>query len=199
MTTDVGDPVETLNGAEIIAFADAARWESWLADHHERESGVWIKVAKKGSGLASVTITEALDVALCYGWIDSQRKGCDDDHYLQRYTPRRPGSAWSQVNVEKVEALIAAGRMREPGLAAIRAAKADGRWDAAYPRQRDATVPDDLAAALARDERARAAFDVLDRTAQYLLFLRLVKAKTPRNRAVQLERIIAELSTPDEP
>src|SRR5687768_5404762 len=115
MTTDVRDPVETLNGADIIAFADAARWEAWLARNHERQSGVWIKIAKKGSGQTSVTITEALDVALCYGWIDSQRKGYDDDHYIQRYSPRRSTSSWSQVNVEKVEALIAAGRIREPG------------------------------------------------------------------------------------
>lgn len=186
--------METLNGADIIAFDDAAQWESWLADHHERQAGVWVKIAKKGSGKVSVTLAEALDVALCYGWIDSQRKTYDQDHYLQRYSPRRPNSSWSQVNVDKVEALIAAGRMREPGFAAILAAKADGRWDAAYQSQRNATIPEDLAAALARDERARDSFDHLDRTHQYALFLRLMKAKTPGDRAVQLERIIASLS-----
>jgi uncharacterized protein YdeI (YjbR/CyaY-like superfamily) len=111
--------METLNGADIIAFADAAQWESWLAEHHERTVGVWVKVAKKGSGIPSVTITEALDVALCYGWIDSQRKTYDDNYYLQRYSPRRPNSPWSQINLGKVEALIAAGRMRESGFAAI--------------------------------------------------------------------------------
>jgi uncharacterized protein YdeI (YjbR/CyaY-like superfamily) len=153
-----------------------------------------LKIAKQGSGKTSVTIAEALDVALCYGWIDSRRRAYDDDHYLQRYSPRRPGSAWSQVNVAKVEALIAAGRMREPGLATIAAAKADGRWDAAYESQRNAAVPDDLAAALARDERARERFERLDRTDQYALFLRLMKARTPANRAVQLERIIESLS-----
>jgi uncharacterized protein YdeI (YjbR/CyaY-like superfamily) len=198
-TTYVGDPMETLNGADILAFADAAQWESWLADHHEVQAGVWIKIAKKGSGRTSVTITEALDVALCFGWIDSQRKGYDDDHYIQRYSPRRSTSSWSQVNVEKVEALIAAGRMREPGLAAIRAAKADGRWDAAYERQRDATIPDDLAAALADDDRARASFELLDRTDQYALFLRLMKARTPATRSVQLERIVEALAAPHEP
>jgi uncharacterized protein YdeI (YjbR/CyaY-like superfamily) len=183
-----------LDDAEIIAFAHAAQWESWLADHHERENGVWLKIAKKGSGKTSVTIAEALDVALCYGWIDSQRRAYDADHYVQRYSPRRPGSAWSQVNVDKVEALMAAGRMREPGLAAIRAAQADGRWDAAYPRQRGATVPPDLAAALARDERARARFERLDKTHQYALFLRLMKARTAAGRAAQLEQIVASLS-----
>jgi uncharacterized protein YdeI (YjbR/CyaY-like superfamily) len=113
----------TLNGADIIAFADAAEWESWLAEHHELRAGVWVKIAKKGSGTTSVTISEALDVALCYGWIDSQRKTYDDDHYLQRYSPRRRNSSWSQINIAKAEALIAAGRMREPGFAAIRAAE----------------------------------------------------------------------------
>ncbi|ONI92683.1 OmdA domain containing protein [Saccharothrix sp. ALI-22-I] len=185
--------METLDGAEVIAFADAAEWESWLAEHHELTAGVWVEIAKKGSGRTSVTITEALDVALCYGWIDSRRKGFDDHHYLQRYSPRRPGSSWSRVNVEKVEALVAAGRMREPGLAAVRAAQADGRWDAAYQSQRDATVPPDLAEALANDERARERFELLDRTRQYALFLRLMKAKTPSARAVQLGRIVGEL------
>lgn len=125
--------MEAPDGADVIAFAGAAQWESWLADHHERKTSVWAKIAKKSSGKTSVTPAEALDVALCYGWIDSQRKTYDEDHYLQRYSPRRPKSSWSQINVDKVEALIAAGRMREPGFAAILAAKADGRWDAAYP------------------------------------------------------------------
>jgi uncharacterized protein YdeI (YjbR/CyaY-like superfamily) len=123
--------LEALNREDVIAFADAARWEFWLADHHDRKTGVWVKIAKKGSGRTSVTLAEALDVALCYGWIDSQRKPYDDDHYLQRYSPRRRKSPWSRINADKAEALIAAGRMREPGLAAILAAKADGRWDAA--------------------------------------------------------------------
>lgn len=124
--------METLGSEAVVAFANAARWESWLADHHGRETGVWVKIAKKGSGEASVTLAEALDAALCYGWIDSQRKAHDDGHYLQRYSPRRPNSCWSRVNVEKAEALTAAGRMRDPGLAAILSAKADGRWNAAY-------------------------------------------------------------------
>ena len=124
--------MEAINGEDVIAFADPAQWESWLADNHERRTGVWVKIAKKRSGRTSVTLGEALDAALCYGWIDSQRKACDEDHYLQRYSRRRPNSPWSRINAGKVEALIAAGRMREPGLAAILAAKADGRWDAAY-------------------------------------------------------------------
>ncbi|MEV1119389.1 YdeI/OmpD-associated family protein [Actinosynnema sp. NPDC049800] len=186
--------MNALTDTRALDFADAAEWESWLARHHGTSDGVWLKIAKKGSGRTSVTIAEALDVALCFGWIDSHRKGLDAEHYLQRYSPRRPGSSWSRVNVEKVEALIAAGRVREPGFAAIEAAKADGRWDAAYERQRDATVPPDLAEALAGDERAREGFERLDRTRQYALFLRLMKARTPAARAVQLRRIVAELA-----
>ena len=188
--------MEALDGADIVAFADAAGWEAWLADHHERTACVWVKIAKKRSGRASVTPAEALDVALCHGWIDSQRKPYDHDHYRQRYSPRRPDSSWSQVNVAKAEALVAAGRMRRPGHAAIRAAKADGRWDAAYPSQREATVPSDLAAALAHDERARDRFERLGRTQRYALLLRLMKARTPGNRAVQLRRIVESLSQP---
>jgi uncharacterized protein YdeI (YjbR/CyaY-like superfamily) len=186
--------METLNGADIMAFADAAQWESWLAGNHDLTTGVWIKIAKKNSGRTSVTITEALDVALCYGWIDSHRRGYDEHYYLQRYSPRRARSSWSQVNVDKVEALISAGRMREPGFAAIEAAKADGRWDAAYASQRTATMPDDLAAELAANKQARQRFDDLGRTQQYALFLRLMKAKTPDSRAVELKRIIASLT-----
>jgi uncharacterized protein YdeI (YjbR/CyaY-like superfamily) len=127
--------MEALEREDIIAFADAAAWEAWLAEHHERESGVWLKIAKKSSGKTSVTVAEALDVALCYGWIDSQRKPYDEDHYLQRYSARRRKSPWSRINVDKAEALVAAGRMRDPGLAAIQAAKADGRWDAARSKE----------------------------------------------------------------
>jgi uncharacterized protein YdeI (YjbR/CyaY-like superfamily) len=112
---------------EIMEFADAAQWESWLASHHET-ADVWMKIAKKGSSHRTITIGEALDVALCYGWIDSHRKACDDDYYLQRYSPRRRHSPWSRLNTEKVAALTAAGRMREPGLAEVRKAKETGRW-----------------------------------------------------------------------
>jgi uncharacterized protein YdeI (YjbR/CyaY-like superfamily) len=186
--------METFNGTDIVAFADAAQWESWLAERHERSAGVWLKIAKKNSGRTSVTITEALDVALCYGWIDSHRRSHDEDHYLQRYSPRRAKSAWSRVNVDKAEALVAAGRMRPPGLAAIAAAQTDGRWDAAYESQRNATIPADLADALAADTRARDRFDLLARTEQYALFLRLMKARTPAGRATRLHEIMASLT-----
>ncbi|WP_313896668.1 YdeI/OmpD-associated family protein [Streptomyces sp. GC420] len=185
--------MESLNGLEIACFADGAQLEAWLAEHHGRAPGVWVKIAKKSSGLPSVTPGEVIDVALCYGWIDGQRKACDATHYLQRITPRRRRSHWSQVNVGKVQALLAAGRMRAPGLAQVRAAQADGRWEAAYASQRDAMVPSDLAAALEADPAAGERFRGLGRTAQYSLILRLLRARTPDNRATQLRRALASL------
>jgi uncharacterized protein YdeI (YjbR/CyaY-like superfamily) len=152
---------------EIIDCAAAADRESWLAAQHAAREGVWLKIAKKGSGRQSVTPAEATEVALCYGWIDSHRKSGDGEYFLQKYSPRRPGSSWSRINAERAAALIAAGRMRAPGLAQIEAAKADGRWEAAYEPQRTAAVPADLAAALACDERARAFFESLGRTDRY--------------------------------
>lgn len=130
--------MEALNGVEVIGFDDIAQWESWLADHHDLQAGVWMKNAKLRSGKASIPHSDALDVCLCYGWIDSQRKAYDETYYLQKFTPRRPKSQWSKINVGRVEALIAAGRMRAPGLAEVSAAKADGRWDAARASQKSA-------------------------------------------------------------
>ncbi|WP_137994865.1 YdeI/OmpD-associated family protein [Streptomyces vilmorinianum] len=177
-----------------MTATDTEELESWLEAHHADAPGVWLKVAKKGSGVPSLTNPEILDCMLCFGWIDGQRRAGDGEHYLQKYTPRRPRSLWSQVNVRKVEALTAAGRMREPGLAEVRAAQADGRWAAAYPSQAEATVPDDLAAALAADERARAFYEGLGKTDQYLVILRLWQARTPKNRAERLERMIGKLA-----
>jgi uncharacterized protein YdeI (YjbR/CyaY-like superfamily) len=179
---------------ETIACDNAAEWEHWLADHHTLQAGVWLKLAKKGSGLVSISNDEALDVALCYGWINGQRKPLDGNHYLQKYTPRRSQSTWSKVNVDKAEALIAAGRMREPGMAEIAAAKADGRWEAAYEPASTATVPPDLAAALERDEPARRRYESLGRSDRYLVILRLQTARTPETRAVRLRRMIATLA-----
>jgi uncharacterized protein YdeI (YjbR/CyaY-like superfamily) len=128
----------------IMPFASREAWEAWLEEQHATSDGLWLKLAKKGSGIETVTFAEALDAALCYGWIDSQRAGFDGRFYLQRFTPRKPRSKWSQVNREKVAKLIEAGRMRPAGLREVERAKADGRWDAAYEPQSAATVPDDL-------------------------------------------------------
>jgi uncharacterized protein YdeI (YjbR/CyaY-like superfamily) len=183
--------------AEVIAFRDAAEFEIWLAEHVEHSAGVWLKIAKKGSGVASLTDDEAVDIGLCYGWISGQRKAFDEMYYLQKYVPRRPRSRWSQVNVRKVEELIAAGRMRPPGLAEVEAAKADGRWDAAYQSQKEATVPPDLVAALAASPVASAAFESLSRTAQYALILDVVTARTEKTRAAHISKAIAALEVRD--
>jgi uncharacterized protein YdeI (YjbR/CyaY-like superfamily) len=176
-----------------IAFDDAAAWEAWLAANHAQDAGVWLRIARKGAAVRTVTIGDALDVALCYGWIDGQRKAFDDQTYLQKMTPRRRRSLWSQVNVAKVAQLTAEGRMQPPGLAQVDAAKADGRWDAAYAAQRDATPPPDLIEALDRTPAARAAFDALDRTGRYAVIHQLITARTPATRAARLERAIVKL------
>ncbi|MFD6415541.1 YdeI family protein [Streptomyces sp. NPDC060194] len=186
--------METSEGPQVIAFADATAFEAWLEAHHTLHEGIWMKIAKKASGIASVTAPEALDVCLCYGWIDGQRKALDATHFLQRYTPRRPRSLWSAVNIRKVEALTAAGRMRPPGLAAVAAAQADGRWEAAYASIAEATVPPDLDAALDANPAARAFFDTLDRTSRYAVLWPLMTARTPATRTARLTRMIDTLA-----
>jgi uncharacterized protein YdeI (YjbR/CyaY-like superfamily) len=179
--------------AEVIAFRNAAEFESWLAEHVDQSAGVWLKIAKKGSGIASLTDDEAVDVGLCYGWISGQRKGLDEAYYLQKYVPRRPQSRWSQVNVRKVEELLAAGRMRPAGLAEVAAAKADGRWAAAYASQKEATIPDDLAAALAASPQAASTFVSLSKTERYAVILDIVTARNLETRTTHLRRAIAAL------
>ena len=179
---------------DVLDFPDAARWESWLAAQHAVRAEAWLRIAKRHSGITSVTPAEALDVALCYGWIDGQRRAHDDVSFLQRFSRRRPSSSWSKVNVAKVEALMAAGRMRPAGLAEVAAAKADGRWEAAYESQRTAAVPPDLAAALSGNARANAAFERLGRSDRYAVILPLLKARTPKTRARILARAVARLT-----
>jgi uncharacterized protein YdeI (YjbR/CyaY-like superfamily) len=185
------------NQAEVIAFRDAAEFEAWLAEHVAQSPGVWLKIAKKGSGIPSLTDDEAVDIGLCYGWISGQRRALDDVYYLQKYVPRRPRSRWSQVNVRKVEELMAAGRMRPSGLAEVAAAKADGRWDAAYQSQKEAVVPPDLAAALAASPRASTIFESLGKTDQYAVILDIVTARSARTRAGHVRKAIAALESAD--
>ena len=179
--------------AEVVAFRDGAAFEAWLAEHFGWTPGVWLKLAKKGSGVPSLTDDEAVDLGLCYGWISGQRKAYDDIYYLQHYVPRRPRSRWSQVNVRRVEALIAAGRMRPSGLAEVEAAKADGRWDAAYASQRDAIVPRDLADALAADAAAREVFESLSKTDQYTVILDIVTVRTTQARSAHIVKAVTAL------
>jgi uncharacterized protein YdeI (YjbR/CyaY-like superfamily) len=191
--------VEALGGVEVIAFSDSVAWETWLAANHERQAGVWLKLAKKGSGIASVTADEVVDVGLCYGWVSGQRKPLDERHYLQKYVPRRPGSLWSKVNVDKVEQLLAAGRMREPGMSEVRAAQADGRWSAAYESQKTATVPPDVVAALAHRPRAEKFFQSLDKTYQYRLYLPVLQASSAKTRAARIDKMMAMLEAGETP
>lgn len=186
--------METIEGLAVMAFADGQELEAWLEEHHGDTPGIWLLLGRRGSDLPSPSADEILDATLAFGWITGKRKARDERSYVQKITPRRPRSLWSQVNVRQVEALLAAGRMREPGLAEVRAAQADGRWEQAYPSQRDATVPDDLAAALAADPRAASAFEALGKTDRYLIILSLWQARTAKTRQARLERAVAALA-----
>ena len=176
-----------------IAFASDAEWEAWLEEHHADSPGVAVKIAKKGSGIATVAYPEVLDIAICFGWIDGRRNALDDEYFLQRFTPRRARSRWSQINRDKAEALITAGRMRAAGLAEVERAKADGRWDAAYGGQRSMTVPDDLQAELDARPDAAAFFSQLSSQNRYAILYRLHDAKRAETRARRLEKFVAML------
>ena len=173
-------------------FATAADWEAWLEAEHERADEVWLKIAKKASGIESVTHAEALEVALCFGWIDGVRKSYDEDWFLQRFTPRRRGSKWSQVNKEKVEALMADGRVRPSGLREYEEAKADGRLANAYEPQSKMTVPSDLQRELDAHPAAAAAFEALDRRNRFAILYRLHDAKRPETRARKITQYVAD-------
>jgi uncharacterized protein YdeI (YjbR/CyaY-like superfamily) len=177
-----------------VAFPSQDAWRDWLDEHHDSSPGVWLKIAKKVSGIPTVTHPEALDVALCYGWIDGQRNALDDTWFLQRFTPRRPKSKWSQINRDKVAALTEKGLMRPAGLREVERARADGRWEAAYPSQRNLTVPDDLQAALDANPAAKAVFATLDSTNRYAILYRLHDAKRPETRARRIETFVAMLA-----
>ncbi|SDL37170.1 YdeI/OmpD-associated family protein [Streptomyces indicus] len=182
------------DGVEILVPASAAELEAWLDEHHADRTALWVKIAKKHTGIPSLTWDEMVDTVLCFGWIDGLRRGFDDTYFLQRTTPRRPRSPWSQVNVDKAEALIAAGRMRPRGLAEVEAARGDGRWEAAYASQKNAAPPSDLVAALEANPAARASYETLGKSEQYALYFRLVTARTPKTRLARLERFVAALA-----
>jgi len=177
----------------IHLFVAAEDLETWLEENHDSSEGVWLKIAKKGAPEPSVTYAEALEVALCFGWIDSQKRGLDETHFLQRFTPRRPRGRWSKINREKAGALIAAGRMRPAGLAEVEAAKDDGRWEAAYEGQGTAKVPADLQRELDANEAAAKFFVSLDPANRYAIVYRLDEAKKPETRERRLRKFVAML------
>jgi len=187
--------MEMLANLPIMPFASPSAWEEWLAEHHAQAPGVWLKLAKKVSGTASVTYAEALDVALCYGWIDGQKKPYDALFWLQKFTPRRSKSGWSKLNTEKVAQLIGAGRMQPSGLREVEAAKADGRWDTAYASQRTVIVPDDLRLELERRPEALAFFASLNNVNRYAICYRIETAKKPETRRARLETFLAMLES----
>jgi uncharacterized protein YdeI (YjbR/CyaY-like superfamily) len=176
-----------------IRFPSPAAWEAWLDAHHADAPGLWLQIAKAGSGVASVTYAEALEVALCYGWIDGLKASLDERFWLQKFTPRRARSGWSRVNREKVQELIAAGRMRPAGLRQVELAQADGRWDAAYASQSTIEVPPDLEAAFEAHPAARAFFATLNSANRYAVLYRIHTAKRPETRAKRVEQLVAML------
>ncbi|MEV6352019.1 YdeI/OmpD-associated family protein [Streptomyces hydrogenans] len=184
---------------ETVTFDSAEAFEEWLGEHHADSAGIWLKLRKKGPGVVALDYAQALDVALCYGWIDGQKAKFDELWWLQRFTPRRRTSRWSKINREKVAALTAQGRMRPPGQAEVDRAKADGRWEAAYDSARTITVPDDLAAALAADPAAAASFETLDGANRYAILYRVQDAKRPETRARRIEQFVAMLAKGEKP
>jgi uncharacterized protein YdeI (YjbR/CyaY-like superfamily) len=194
MAPIVPDPLK------IRSFRTEAAFAKWMAANHDRATELWLKIHKQGSGLPTVTTAQALDVALCWGWIDGIRKSFDDRSFLQRYTPRRPRSLWSQVNRDHVARLTAAGRMTPHGQRQVDAAKADGRWDAAYAPIRSASaasVPADLRAAIEVNPRARRAFAALSRPGLFALTFRTNNMKTPTGRAKKIAALVAMLARGD--
>jgi uncharacterized protein YdeI (YjbR/CyaY-like superfamily) len=190
MATIIPDPTK------INSFRTEAAFEAWMKTHHDRETELWLRIYKKGSGVPTVTSAQALDVALCWGWIDGIRKSFDQASFLQRYTPRREKSIWSQINRDHVARLTAAGRMTPHGQRQVDAAKADGRWDAAYASQRSASkdsVPDDLRSAIEASPRARKTFRTLGRRNLFALTFRTNNMKTAAGRAKKIAALVAML------
>jgi uncharacterized protein YdeI (YjbR/CyaY-like superfamily) len=181
-------------GDATLLFESAEEWAAWLHRNHTTCSGVWLRLAKKGSDIQSVTYREALDAALCYGWIDAQKRPESEQAWLQRFTPRTGKSIWSKINREKAVALIATGRMQAAGLEQVERAKQDGRWEAAYDSMAGAEVPDDLQAALDRNARAKAFFATLDRANRYAVLWRIQTAKRAETRARRIKQFVAMLA-----
>jgi uncharacterized protein YdeI (YjbR/CyaY-like superfamily) len=183
-----------LGSLPMMAFPTAAAWHEWLTEHGGTSAGVWLKTAKKGAPEPTVTYSEALDVALCFGWIDGQKGPLDDQYWLQRFCPRKPGSNWSRINTQKAAALIEAGRMQASGLREIELAKADGRWDRAYSSQGSAVVPDDLRQALDANPAASAFFDSISSVNRYAILYRIQVVKRPETRVRKIAQYVQMLA-----
>ena len=181
---------EALDGKPVLEFRRKSAWTKWLEKNHEKSSGVWLRLAKKNSGVKSIARDEALDSALCYGWIDGQARSEGDSTWLQKFTPRTKRSIWSKINREKVQALIESGEMRAAGLAEIKRAKDDGRWDAAYDSPKSIAVPDDMRSELDRNRKAKAFFETLNSQNRYAILFRIHTAKKKETRAKRIKQFV---------
>lgn len=179
---------------EVLSFRSFSEFREWLTANHCKSDGIWLRIRKKDSGKPSITYAEALDEALCFGWIDGQKQRHDDTSWLQRFTPRRPKSGWSRINTQHAERLIEAGRMKPAGQAQIDAAKRDGRWTAAYDSPSKATIPEDFLLAVRRNKKAKAFFESLNKANRYAIAYRLQTAKKPETRQKRMEIILAMLA-----
>lgn len=180
--------------APVLSFPSSEAFLEWLGQHHDSPSGIWLRIFKKGSGVETVTYAGALDAALRYGWIDGQKRSLDESSWVQRFVRRRPRSVWSRINRDAAERLIADGKMREPGLREVEAARRDGRWEGAYEGQRTAQVPEDFLAALRESAEATAFYEGLDKVNRYAIVFRLQTARTPETRAKRIADFVAKLA-----
>jgi uncharacterized protein YdeI (YjbR/CyaY-like superfamily) len=178
----------------IMPFETQQDWEAWLKEHHDDTKGVWLKIAKKEAGMPSVSYAEALETAICYGWIDGQKASFDVQYWLQKFTPRGPKSIWSKVNCDKATALLAEGRMQPAGIRQVERAKADGRWEAAYESQSKITIPADLQSELDKNQKAKDFFSTLDSANRYAILFRIQTAKKPETRSARIQKFIEMLS-----
>ena len=188
-------PVKSTSRAEllILHMKGTKDWERWLTSHHESSLGVWLMIAKKGSALTSVSYADALETALCHGWIDGQKQAHDSEAWLQKFTPRRGRSIWSKINRKKAEQLIASGRMTQAGLRAIENAKRNGQWENAYDSAKGSTIPEDFLAALAKNRKAKGFFETLNSANRYAILFRIQTAKKTETRARRIEQFIRML------
>lgn len=178
----------------VLPFETKKKFADWLAKNHDKSSGLWLKIAKKATGISTVTYAEALDVALCYGWIDGQKNSFDEQYFLQKFTPRRPKSIWSRINVGHVERLIASGEMKPSGLRAVEAAKQDGRWEAAYSSQKAIEVPADFQSALDKNKKAKVFFEGLTSSRRYAFLFRIETAKKAETRQKRIQQFVEMLA-----
>lgn len=179
---------------QIILFATQQDWEAWLNEHHTDTRGIWLKIAKKESGILSLSYAEALESALCYGWIDGQKASFDEKYWLQKFTPRGPKSMWSQVNCDKATALLASSRMQPAGIRQVELAKADGRWEAAYQSQSKITIPGDFQRELDTNQKAKEFFTTLNSVNRYAILFRIQAAKKPETRSARIKKFIEMLA-----